>query len=271
MPNPSAGRRSRCRRAGRAAALLAVCIVTQAGMSGCLDWSALSKPRSAETAAEDGAAGGSDAPEASVDPFTAAAAELEPGEAPYLQAARPFIAAMAQRDYAAAFGHLSPTATQKFSRNQFLPAGDEQQYARYDAEPIVSPTVEQFVELMQEVEQHYGTPHRLDPPTVETDPEVLSRQDPLLAAFEIGALPDSIPVAHRKAAVQGWVYCRLSDEQIRKAAETEGLDAEEYRELVRSQEAGGEGVYFKLKTVVIDEGAGPVIGYFEIAQRSLLD
>jgi hypothetical protein len=239
-------------------------------LAGCFDYSSLrsganpADPTDAEDAMDAD-------PAENVDPFVAAAAELEPGEQPFLDAAQPFMQAIANRNYAKAFGHLSPTAKQRFSRNQFDPADDEQQYAKNDAEPIVNPTAEQFVQLMQEVEEQYGMPAHLEPPTVETDPEILERRDPLLAAFEIGAMPDSIPVAHRKAAVQGWIYCKMTDAQIKQAAEQEGIDEAEYRQLLAESESGGEGPYFKLKTVVIDEGAGPVVGYFEFAPPSMLD
>lgn len=256
--------------------ILAACLLCVAG---CFDWSTLAKPEpdgAAQTGGDAGLdvgedTGGGTAPLENVDPFAAAAAELEPGQKPYLDAARPFIEAVVQRDYAAAFTHLGPTAKQRFSRNQFIPADDEQEYARQDAEPIVNPTAEQFVQLMQEVEATYGMPRRCDPPSVETDPEILSRQDPVLAAFEIGALPDSIPVEQRKAAVQTWVYFSLSDDQIKQAAQQEGIDEAEYRQMLAESESGGEGPYFKLKTVVIDAGAGPVVGYFEIAPPSILD
>jgi hypothetical protein len=258
-------------------------------LAGCFDWSSLSKPKTdpatsgaAVSDAESVSIEGVEMQEvdigdaesdverpANVDPFSEV--ELEAGQEPFLNAARPFLQAMAKRDYAAAFRHLSPKAKQKFSRNQFIPVEDEQEYARNDAAPIVNPTVEQFVQLMQEVEGVYGLPIRLDPPMVETDPEILERRDAVLAAFELGAMPDSIPVEQRKAAVQAWVYCRMTDDQIKAAAAEAEIDEAEYRQLVAEAEAGGEGPYFKLKTVVIDEGAGPVIGYFEIAQRSILD
>lgn len=248
--------------------------VTLLPLAGCFDWSKLTGPKAnpadPETAVADADLEGSEMGEiGDGDPF--AAVELEAGQQPFLDAARPFLQAMAKRDYAAAFGHLSPTAKQKFSRNQFIPTEDEQTYAQNDAAPIVNPTVEQFVQLMQEVEAVYGTPARLEPRWVETDREILERRDPVLAAYEIGAMPDSIPVEHRQAAVQAWVYCRMSDAQLKKSAADEGIDEAEYRQMMTEAEEGGEGPYFKLKTVVIDEGSGPVIGYFEISPPSILD
>jgi len=251
----------------------AVCVLP---LAGCFDWSSLKSQPGGEGvdagAAGDAGTSSEVAMEGNIDPFVAAATELESdAQKPFLMAAKPFIQAMVSRDYPAAFGHLAPTARQKFSRNQFIPAEDEAESARNDAASIVNPTAEQFVQLMQEVESTYGLPAQLDPPMVETDPEVLSRRDPVLAAYEIGAMPDSIPVDQRKAAVQAWVYCRMSDEQVKQAALEEGIDEAEYRVNMTEAEEGGEGPYFKIKTVVIDEGAGPVIGYFEIAPPSILD
>jgi hypothetical protein len=159
----------------------------------------------------------------------------------------------------------------KLSRNQFAPAEDEQEFAKLEAAATENPTAQQFVELMQVAEAQYGQPARMDPPSVETDPEILGRKDPLLAAYELGNMPDSIPVAQRKAAVQAWVYCRMSDHQIKEAAQAEGIDEAEYRKALSESEAGGEGPYFKLKTVVIDDGTGPSVGYFELAPPSILD
>jgi hypothetical protein len=84
-------------------------------------------------------------------------------------------------------------------------------------------------------------------------------------------MPDTIPVAHRKAAILTWIYCKLTDEQIKTAAQDEGMDEAAYRRMLDEAFAGGEGPAFKLKTVVIDDGTGPSVGYFEIAPRGLLD
>jgi hypothetical protein len=203
--------------------------------------------------------------------FAIAGEGVEPRHRKHLDVAQPFIEAMATRDYAGAFEKLGPLARQKLSRNQFAPAEDEAEFAKVEAAAIENPTAEQFVELMQLAEAKYGAPARMDPPMVETDPEILSRKDPVLAAFELGNMPDSIPVAHRKAAVQAWVYCKLSDEQLKAAAQQEGIDEAEYRSMMDEAIAGGEGPYFKLKTVVIDDGSGPVVGYFELAPPSILD
>lgn len=256
--------------------LAAAALAMATGISGCFDWSSLSKPQAdpaavaADTAGAEVAAGEDVTRQPlNTDPF--ATVELEAGQKPFLDAARPFILAMSQRDYAAAFTHLSPTAKHRFSRNQFIPTADEQQYAKHEAEPILNPTAEQFVQLMQEVEGLYGTPARLDPPTVDTDPDTLSRQDPVSAAYMIGAMPDTIPVEQRKAAVVTWIYCQPTDEQIKQRALDDGVDEAEYRQELADALAGGEGPYFKLKTLVIDAGAGPVVGYLEIAPPGLLD
>jgi hypothetical protein len=244
-------------------------------LTGCFDWSSL-KPTAGDKAAEtETELAADDELEALAGPATPAdafaLAEVEPRQQKYLDAARPFIEAIATRDYAAAFDKLGPQARQKLSRNQFAPVEDEQEFAKHEAAAIENPTAQQFVELIQIAEAQYGAPARMDPPSIETDPDVLSRKDLVGAAYELGNMPDTIPVAHRKAAVQAWVYCKLTDEQIKAAAQEEGIDEAEYRRMMEESLAGGEGPYFKLKTVVVDDGTGPVVGYFELAPRGLLD
>jgi len=259
---------SACRPVVAAAALLA--------LAGCFDWSTL-KPSASEKPAEADAELDDEDMESLAGPATPAAAfaiageGVEPRHRKFLDAAQPFIEAVGTRDYAAAFEKLGPLARKKLSRNQFAPAEDEAEFAKVEAAAIENPTAGQFVELMQVAESRYGAPARMDPPMVETNPEILSRQDPVLAAFELGNMPDSIPVAHRKAAVQAWVYCKPTDAQLKAAAQEEGIDEAEYRRMMDEAIACGEGPYFKLKTVVIDDGTGPVVGYFELAPRSLLD
>lgn len=267
---------SHCQRPLKSAYLPVIATAGLLAFSGCFDWSSL-KPTAGERAGETKAELATDDESESLagDPATPsdafAASEVEPSDRPYLDAARPFIEAIATRDYADAFENLGPQARIRLSRNQFVPVEDDQEFAKHEAAAIENPTAAQFVELMQLAESTYGAPARIDPPSVETDPEILSRKDPVLAAFEIGNMPDSIPVAHRKAAVQAWVYCKLTDEQMKAAAQEEGIDESEYRSMMEESLAGGEGPYFKLKTVVIDDGTGPVVGYFELAPPSILD
>ena len=248
-------------------------------LSGCIDWSSLSKPKAnPATAAADAESSYAvaltmaklSAPPTDADPF--AAVELEAGQQPFLDTARPFITAIWKRDYTAAFGLLSPTAKQKFSRNQFIPTADEQQYAKHEAEPILNPTSDQFVQLMQEVEGIYGTPARLDPPTVDSDPDTLSRKDPVSAAYQIGAcqIPSPSAHAHRPQSRPGSIANRRTNRSSRPPR-TKGSTRRSSASRCPDGISGGEGPYFKLKTVVIDAGAGPVIGYFEIAPRGLLD
>lgn len=229
--------------------------------AGCFDWSSLKSPPT-----DPGAAGASGAT-APVDPFAAAEAETDSAGRPYLAVARPFITAIAERRYEEAFEKLAPSARAQLSRNQFVSPEDDRQRARYNAEPIPNPTAAQFAELMQQTEAAYGVPAQLGDVYVETDPEILSRRDAFGAALELGAMPDSIPVESRMAAVQAWVHCALSDEEVRQLADHEGISEEE----VRRNLADYEGPYFKIRTVIVEEGAGPVVGYFEMAPPSIWD
>ena len=236
-----------------------------AATAGCLDWSALTNRAtdSAESAA--GVSPADAETDRNADPF--ADADITPQQRPFAEAARPFIEAVVNREYAIAFDHLVPSAHEKLSRNQFALAENESEYAQNESDPVLNPTVEQFVELMQATEARFGPPEVIDYVTAETGSDVLSRSDPLMAAFELGNMPDTIPLASRRAAVQAWVDVAFSDEEVRALATADGISEQE----VRNSRDDYEGPYFKIRTVVVDEGAGPVVGYFEIAPPSIWD
>lgn len=243
-----------------------VCAAVCAVLAGCLDWSALKERASASADSEAAnAAATDDETSRRSDPF--ADTDIKPSQKPYSEAARPFIEAIVDREYAAAFEHLAPSAREELSRNQFALAENEREFAQNKADPVVNPTAEQFAELMQKTEARFGPPQVIDYITVETGADVLTRSDRVMAAFELGNMPDTIPVASRKAAVQAWVYVAFSDEEVRALAKADGITEDE----VRNSRHDYEGPYFKIRTVVVDEGNGPVVGYFEIAPPSIWD
>lgn len=240
-------------------------------LSGCFGWSPATPPAGDAGAGSPSAGDGNEVstPAAAVDLFSAEATETTAEQQPWVDAARPFIETMVRGDYPAALALLPPAARARMSRNQFVPEEDEQQSAKYEAEAITDPTAEQFAEFMTLVENRCGAPTTLEFVTVETDPEILSRREPLSSLF-LGNMPETVPVEHRKAAIEGRVVCTLSDVALDAMIERGEISAED-KELIKENQQEGEGPYFKVRTVVIDAGSGPEIGYFEIGHRSIWD
>lgn len=197
----------------------------------------------------------------------AKAEKASPEEKKYLQAARPFVDAIVKRDYTKAHGLLSPHATARMSLNQFLPAQDDAQFAQNEANVMMEVSAEKFIELMGQVEAHYGTPrsskglyvHNLDPKVLSGEGEALD------SMFAIGGMPKSTPMDIRRASLRGQITTKLSAEQLKEAAKIEGLTPEEL------EKDPDFSPYFTTKIVLIEEDGALKVGYFELLPPSMLD
>ncbi|HVD95444.1 MAG TPA: hypothetical protein VNE84_04805 [Candidatus Limnocylindria bacterium] len=109
----------------------------------------------------------------------------KPDERKYLLAAKPFFVAVANRKYADAL--LSSHARSRMSLNQFTPAQQDADFQQNESYPFVNITAEQFgaVESM----------------------------------FAIGAMPDWIPAAIRRASLRGQIHTELSAQELEKTAQ----------------------------------------------------
>src|SRR5436190_20312502 len=83
--------------------------------------------------------------------------DAKPDERKYLLAAKPFFLAVANRKYADAYALLSSHARARMSFNQFKPAEKQAAFQKYESNPYMSVTAEQFAYLMQYVEAAHGT------------------------------------------------------------------------------------------------------------------
>ena len=103
--------------------------------------------------------------------------DAKPDERKYLQAAKPFFIAIANRKYADAYALLSRYAIARMSLDQFKPAQQDSDVQQNQAYVFDNVTAEQFAYLMQYVEAAHGAPRAPKMLHVfSTDPDVLNRR-----------------------------------------------------------------------------------------------
>ncbi len=193
--------------------------------------------------------------------------KVSPQEREYLAAARPFVNAIAARDYTGAFGLLSKHAHARMSLNQFVPSLDDKQYERNETSAAVNVTPAQFAQWMAKVEAEHGQPASVKNFYLHSaDTEVLSgRGDPIDRMLAIGAIPASIPTDIRKASLRGQMGTKLSASQLQEAAQGAGMSVAELEKTPDFQP------YFNFKLVLVEEEGALRVGYFEFLPPSMLD
>jgi hypothetical protein len=196
---------------------------------------------------------------------------LTPEEQKYLDAGKPFATAIASRDYAAAFAQLSPHATARMSLNQFAPEDDEKKFEEFEKQAATTVTAEKFAELMHRTEARFGTPKSLMQFHVfSTDPKALDRTgkqglDAVDALFAIGNMPDSVPVASRRASLRGRIVTQLPAPVLEKIANEAGTTVAELEKDTDFQP------YFTIKIVLVEENGTLRVGYFEFLPPGIMD
>ena len=155
--------------------------------------------------------------------------DAKPDEREYLVAAKPFVIAVANQQYAEAYALLSSDARARMSLNQFTPAQQNADFQQNELNPFVNVTAEQFAYLMQYVEAAHGTPRAPKMLHVfSTDPDVLNRRSKeqfgaMDSMFAIGAMPDWIPADLRRASLRGQIHTELSPQELEKVASEQGI------------------------------------------------
>jgi hypothetical protein len=197
--------------------------------------------------------------------------DAKPDERKYLVAAKPFFIAVANRKYADAYALLSSYAKARMSFNQFTPAEDQATFQQYESSPYDNVTAEQFAYLMQYVEAARGAPRAPKMLSVfSTDPDVLSRRSKeqfgaMDSMFAIGAMPDWIPAAIRRASLRGQIQTELSPQELQRVAQTQRISVEELKKDENFD------AYFNLKVVLVEENGLLKVGYFEFLPPSMMD
>ena len=194
-----------------------------------------------------------------------------PQEKPYFDAAKPFVDAVAARDYAKAYGCLSSHAKARMSPNQFVAPDDDAAYTRNEAAAVRDVTPDKFVQLLGPCEKQLGKPSKLlDLHVFSTDAAALSgrganTEEKLEAMFAIGMMPTSIPAGIRKASLRSKLQIELSPEQLAQAAK----DRETTPDKLKSDPDFQP--YMNLKLVLVEEAGALKVGYFEFMPPGLLD
>lgn len=195
----------------------------------------------------------------------------KPDERKYLDAAKPFFIAVANRKYTDAYALLSAYAKARMSLNQFAPAQQDADFQQNETYARMNVTAEQFAYLMQYVEAAHGAPRAPKMLYVfSTNPDVLNRRSKeqfgaMDSMFAIGAMPDWIPAEVRRASLRGQIHTELSPEELQKVAQQHGIGVEELKKREDFDP------YFNLKVVLVDEGGQLKIGYFEFLPPSIMD
>lgn len=78
-------------------------------------------------------------------------------------------------------------------------------------------------------------------------------------------MPESLPAAIHKASVRAQIGVTLTPAKLKEIADQEGMSVEE---LEKSEDFSP---YFNLKVVLVEEGSGRKVGYFEITPPSMWD
>ena len=197
--------------------------------------------------------------------------DAKPDERKYLLAAKPFFIAIANRKYPDAYALLSTHARARMSFNQFTPAEEQATFQQYESNPYMNVTAEQFAYLMQYVEAARGAPRAPKMLSVfSTDPDVLNRRSreqfgAMDSMFAIGAMPDWIPAAIRRASLRGQIHTELSPQELERVAAQQGVTVEALR---KSEDFDP---YFNLKVILVEENGLLKVGYFEFLLPSMMD
>ncbi len=198
-------------------------------------------------------------------------ADVKPAERPYFDAGRPFLDAIAARDYRKAYDLLSSHAKARMSPSQFVAPENEATHNRNEAAAVRDVALEQFSEMMAATEKRYGKPSKLiELDVFSTDPAALSGkatapEDKLESMFAIGMMPASIPAELRKASLRGKLLAELSPEQLDAAAKAQQTPPQTLQSDPDFQP------YLNVKLVLVEDSGQLKIGYFEFLPPSILD
>ena len=198
---------------------------------------------------------------------------------PYLEASRPWINAIAARDFSAAWDQLSSHAQARMTPFQFV-QGEDEEVDPKSLEPIPDVSKEKFIEWMGKVEEHYGPIKACEHVYVEeTDPKILSGKveglDRVSALFAIGNMPEDIPADIRKASVRAEYVCEMTEKHAKYLADAYGIPVEEIMAGKVTDESM-QGVLeesapcVQTKFVLVEEGGALKVGYFEFVPQTML-
>lgn len=197
--------------------------------------------------------------------------KIKPEEQPYVDAAKPFVEAVAARDYQKAYDCLSSHARARVSPSQFVAPADDDAEKKNEAAVVRGLTAEQFAKMLVPTEKEYGKPNKLLSFYVfSTDPVALggkgtSLENKLDSMFAIGMMPESVPANIRKASVRSKIRVELSPAQLAEAAKAQETTPEKLKSDPDYQP------YLNLKVVLVEDGGALKVGYFEFLPPGMMD
>ena len=180
-----------------------------------------------------------------------------------MAAAKPFLQAIAGNKFETAYEHLSTHAKKRMFDYQFS-IGDDENPRRKPTE-FKDVSAEKFAELLQQFAKPFGRPARIQHYYVSTrDPNELSgvaksNLEKFDQMINIGNMPADIPASIRKAALRAQIGTEVEKKKRKRKQE----DDEETDD--------GEGPYFNLKFVLVEEEGKLKVGYFEFFGPTMLD
>ena len=188
-------------------------------------------------------------------------------EQAFLEAGKPFVEAIIQRDYGAAYEALSRHARARMSRNQFEQPEDDAVASRREESPLVDVSRAQFISLVERCLQTHGKPKRIQSYWVQsTESETLRGEGhPLDVMFTIGGMPQTIPGSIRRASLRVAITTDFRPGTIEDLAREYEITPEE----VLEDEAFAP--YFSLKLVLVEDERELKVGYFEFLPPSMFD
>lgn len=193
---------------------------------------------------------------------------VSPEQSRYVQAAEPFLQAIAHQRYEEAYGLLSRHAKSRMTLDQFVAPADALAFQRNEQSPFTNVTPADFVEMMKKVEDLYGLPQAVVSASVfSTDAAVLGRRNNeeseiLESASAVGGMPDSIPSDIRRASVHAQIATQLTPNQLAQAAKLMDMEPEELQGSPNFKPS------FNVKLVLVEEEGQLRVGYFEFLPAS---
>jgi hypothetical protein len=182
-----------------------------------------------------------------------------------LLAAAPFLVALIEGDWTAAYAQLAAPARARMSLNQFEPAPNEAEFEQRERHPERDVTPERFAQLMAKAVDRFGLPveplglhvQTLDPATLSGG--ALPERDGFETLFALGRMPDDVAPGARRASLRGMVRVELPPERLEEIARWEGVSA---RELAADPDFAPALI---LRLVLVEDFDGAWrIGYFEL-------
>jgi hypothetical protein len=194
------------------------------------------------------------------DVFAEAVKSADAGEGPYIEAAKPFLTAVANREHDKAYSELSKHALAGALPQQFISGSDKPA----DKIPIKNLTAPQWADWLKKMEGQLGVPEAVD----------LVYVDSIDARELAGAVPKEV-AATVKARVRAHIRTQLPAEQVTKIAKDLKISEDQVRLGKWPENEFGydptERPFFVVTFSLVDEEGKLKVGHFEFREATAWD